>query len=193
MISFESLNLNSIRGRLWVGFGILVAMLLVAGVLARRSFSAISDTITLSLAEVQSESQLASALSADVAKTIEAGSRYLDTRDSTSQATFRKFGWAAHDVQRQMNDHPGQSATEVATVATIDNKLSSIEIEYALAHRFSDLGRTDEARQAATRARRTVDELLNSIDRLGRLKADKVAIARSELATEADRRSGWLI
>jgi methyl-accepting chemotaxis protein len=126
-------------------------------------------------------------------KTIEAGSRYLDSRDSTTEAAFRKFGWASHDIQRQMNEHPGQSATEVATVATIDNKLSSIEIDYALAHRLVDLGRVDDARKAASRARRTVDDLLNSIDRLGKLKADKVAAARSQLATEADRRSGWLI
>ena len=179
MISLDTLNLNSIRGRLWLGFGVLVAMLVVAGVVARRSFAGISETITESLAEVQQESQLASALFANIAKTIEAGSRYLDGRDSTAQVTFRKFGWASHDVLRQMNDHPGQSATEVATVATIDNKLSSIEIDYALAHRLVDLNRVDDARKAAARARRAVDDLLNSIDRLGKLKADKVAAARS--------------
>jgi methyl-accepting chemotaxis protein len=193
MITLDTLKLDSIRGRLWLGFGVLVAMLVVAGVVARRSFAGISETITQSLAEVQSESQLASGLSANIAKTIEAGSRYLDGRDSTAQAAFRKFGWASHDIQREMNEHPGQSATEVATVATIDNKLSSIEIDYSLAHRLVDLGRVDDARKAATRAQRTIDDLLNSIDRLGKLKADKVAAARSELATEADRRSGWLI
>jgi methyl-accepting chemotaxis protein len=187
------LSLKSIRGRLWFGFGILVAMLVVAGIVARTSFAGISETITQSLAEVQEESQLASALSADVAKTIEAGSRYLDTRDSSAQDAFRKFGWASHDVQRKMNDRPGQSATEVATVATIDNKLSSIEVDYALAHRLIDLGRTDDARRAAARARRSVDDLLNSIDRLGKLKADQVAVARADLAHEADQRSAWLI
>ena len=192
-MNFLRRNLGTIRGRLWFGFGILVTMLVVAGVVARRSFAGIAETITQSLADVQTESQLASALSADVAKTIEAGSRYLDTHDATAQDAFRKFGWAAHDVQRRMNDRPGQSATEVGTVATIDNKLSSIEVEYALAHRLDDLGRTDEARAAASRARRSVDDLLNSIDRLGRLKSDNVASARTDLATEAEQRSAWLI
>jgi len=46
MISLDTLNLNSIRGRLWLGFGVLVAMLVVAGVVARRSFAGISETIT---------------------------------------------------------------------------------------------------------------------------------------------------
>ena len=193
MITLDTLNLNTIRGRLWVGFGVLVVMLVAAGVEVRRSFAGISETITQSLAEVQSESQLASGLSANIAKTIEAGSHYLDGGDSTDQAAFIKFGWASHDIQRQMNSHPGQSATEVATVATIDNKLSSIEIDYAFAHRLAALGRADEARKAAARARHTIDDLLNSIDQLGKLKADKVAAARRELATDADRRAGWLI
>src|SRR5689334_16138973 len=100
MITLDTVNLNTIRGRLWVGFGVLVAMLVVAGIVARRSFSGISDTITESLAEVQTESQLASALSANIAKTIEAGARYLDSRDSTAETAFRKYGWASHDIQR---------------------------------------------------------------------------------------------
>ena len=71
--------------------------------------------------------------------------------------------------------------------------LALIEIDYAFAHRLAALGRADEARKAAARARHTIDDLLNSIDQLGKLKADKVAAARRELATDADRRAGWLI
>ncbi len=186
-------KLNTIRSRLWLGFGILVALLIVAGVVARRSFAGVSATIAQSLTEVQAESQLASQLSADVAKTIEAGSRYLDTRDTTAQSAFRKSGWAAHDVQREMNDLPGQTASEVAIVASIDNKLSTMEVDFALAHRLADLGRMDEARRAAGRARTSIDDLLNSIERLGTLKSQKVANAKADLSNEIERRSTWLI
>jgi methyl-accepting chemotaxis protein len=108
-------------------------------------------------------------------------------------SSFRHFGMLAHDVQRAMNDRPGQSAAEVATVATIDGKLSEMEINYALAHRLSDLGRTDESRKVAGENRRSVDELLNDIARLGRLKADKVAATRADLASETERRATWLL
>ena len=193
MILLERLELNSIRGRLWAGFGALVALLVLAGLVARRSFSGISETIATSLTEVQSEAQLASQLSADVAKTIEAGARYIDSRDTTAESMFRRFGLAAHDIQRQMNDRPGQTAAEVATVATIDGKLSEMEIDYALAHRLVDLGRADEARQVTLRTRSAIDDLLNDIARLGKLKADKLAGAKADLASEADRRATWLI
>ena len=193
MILRERFELNSIRGRLWVGFGALVALLILAGMVARRSFSGISETISTSLTEVQAEAQLASQLSADVAKTMEAGSRYIDSRDTTAELTFRRYGWAAHEIQRLMNDRPGQTAAEVATVATIDGKLSEMEIDYALAHRLVDLGRVDEARQVTVRTRGAIDDLLNDIARLGKLKADKLAGAKSDLSAEAERRSTWLI
>jgi methyl-accepting chemotaxis protein len=189
----DRVKLNTIRGRLWLGFGILVALLLVAGIVARTSFAGMSETITQSLVDVQTEAQLASQLSANAAKTIEAGSRYLETRDTTAENAFRKYGWAAHDVQRKMNDRPNQSATEVATVAVIDANLSQMEDSYALAHRLADLGRMDEAHAAAADARSSIDHLLENIDRLGNLKADKVATARDALALETQRRSAWLI
>jgi methyl-accepting chemotaxis protein len=189
----DRVKLNTIRGRLWLGFGILVALLFVAGIVARTSFAGMSATITQTLVDVQAEAQLASQLSANAAQTIEAGSRYLETRDTTAENAFRKYGWAAHDVQRKMNDRPGQSATEVATVAMIDANLSQMEDSYALAHRLADLGRMDDARAAAANARSSIDHLLANIDQLGTLKAQKVATARDALALETQRRSAWLI
>ena len=184
---------NTIRSRLWFGFGTIVLLLAVAGVLVRASFSGISDTISASLTDVQTEASLASQLSADVAKTIEAGSRYLDTREPSAQDAFRKRGWLAHQVQYQMNERPNQSATEVATVATIDSKLSAMEVKYALAHRLADLGRMDEARKTANDARNDIDDLLGNIDRLGGIKANKVATTKEHLANETARRSAYLI
>jgi methyl-accepting chemotaxis protein len=193
MSALDRVGLNTIRGRLWLGFGVLVALLLVAGVVARSSFAGMSEMTSQSLVDVQVESQLASQLSANAAKTIEAGSRYLETRDSTAQTAFRKYGWAAHDVQRKMNDRPGQSANEVATVALIDANLSEMEVRYALAHRLADMDRMDDARAAAAEARGSIDGLLDNIDRLGVLKAQKVATARDALSVETQRRSAWLI
>ena len=55
-MNFLRRNLGTIRGRLWFGFGILVTMLVVAGIVARTSFAGIAETITQSLADVQAES-----------------------------------------------------------------------------------------------------------------------------------------
>jgi len=188
-----ALQRNTIRGRLWIGFGTIVLLLAVAGVVVRASFSGISDTITTSLSDVQLEASLAGQLSADIAKTIEAGSRYLDTREPSAQEAFHRNGWLAHQVQYAMNERPNQSATEVATVATIDTKLSAMEVKYALAHRLADLGRMDEARATANGARNDIDDLLGNIDRLDEIKANKVATTKEHLANETQRRSAYLL
>jgi methyl-accepting chemotaxis protein len=193
MSPIDRAKLYSIRGRLWVGFGALVTLLALAGAMVKGSFSGLTDTITSSLEEVQMESQLAGMLSSDVAKTVEAGSRYLTTHDSAEQSAFRKYGWAAHEVQRQMNDRPDQTALEVAIVASIDNKLSEMEVSYALAHRLIDLGRTAEAQRVANQAHGSIDDLLNSIERLAGVKAQKVMSARIVLAAESRRRATILI
>ena len=193
MKKVEPLSLNTIRGRLWIGFGVLVALLVVAGAMVRSSFNGMSNTITQSLADVQQESQLASMLSSHVAKTIEAGSRYLDSRDSAAQEAFRRSGWEAHEIQRAMNDRSGQTVAEVAIVASIDRTLSAMEVSYALAHRLADLGRTGEAQRVASRARGSIDDLLDQIERLGAVKTQKVMAARIKLAAETDRRATLLL
>ena len=160
MSTLDRARLNTIRGRLWLGFGVLVALLVVAGVVARRSFTGMSTTIKQSLAEVQAEAQLASALSANVAKTIEAGSRYLETRDSAAQDAFRKFGWAAHDVQRRDERPPGPDRDRGRRPSpTIDNKLScdgSRLRARASAGRPRSHGRRAQSGRASARRRSTI-------------------------------------
>jgi methyl-accepting chemotaxis protein len=191
--ALDALKLNTIRTRLWIGFGVLVALLAIAGIFARQSFTGMSSMIATSLGDVQAESRLASTLSGDVAKTIEAGSRYIDTRGATDEAAFRTFGWHAHGVQRQMNDRPGQTSTELATIAAIDDKLSTMEVHYALAHRLVDLGRLADARTESGHARDAVNDLLANIDKLGSQKAQKVAAARGQLEDETNSRSAFLV
>ena len=184
---------RTIRGRLWIGSLIVVALLVVAGTVAWRTLGTMSREITTTLRDVQTESRLASQLSSDAAKALEAGGRYLDTRDPEAEAAFRQHGWNAHDIQRAINARPDRTADEVATVALIDAKLSGMEIRYARAHRLADLGRLDEARHTANGAQHDVDELLANIDKLGLVKAQRVTVASQRLADETHQRAAALL
>ena len=172
---------TSIRGRLWHRLRHPRRAPALAGVVARRSFTGMShdDHGSRSPRSKPRRSSRASSrpTSRRPSKRL-ALSRHAAIR--RRRTAFRTFGWAAHDVQRQMNDRPNQSATEVAIVASIDNKLSAMEVDYALAHRLADLGRTDDAhgpRRQARGARSTICSATST--RLGTLKAEKVAAARS--------------
>jgi methyl-accepting chemotaxis protein len=185
-------RLSSVRIRLTGGFGVLVALLVAAAALARGSMDFLSEAIGRTLSEVQADAALSTHLSSSVVQTLEAGHRYVETRDPVALHTFRTQGWRAHRVQRELNRRSRQTPNEVALLAHIDNKLSAIEVRYALAHRLADLGRPNEA-EAAAESRSDVTDLLTSIQRFGEVKADRVARATRVLARAARRQTQMLV
>ena len=200
MSTASGAQLGTIRGRLIFGFAALIALLLVAGVLARRTMMQMSITVGTTLQGVQDEARQSAALSGDVAQTLEAASSYMETRDTTALAEFRRYGWDAHRVQREMNARLGRSSDsserkdeEAGLIAAIDSRFSELEVRYALAHRLLDVGRPTEALTEETRARSIVGALLGDIEKLGELKAAKVAAVSKGLSSDADRRSLVLV
>ncbi len=185
----QLLRLDTIRRRLSLGFVGVIVLLAIAGWMGWSSMQSLSSTIAETLAGVQEEARYSSALSADISQELQAAARYLERRDSSALADFRRYGWDAHGVQRAMNASRGQSAEEVALVAGIDGKLSSVEVRYGLAHRLSDLGRGAEAAAQADAARAMVPGMLTDMDKLGQLKARKVSGASEELRRASIRRA----
>ena len=191
----------TIRHRLVIGFGILVLLLLAAGAVGRRTMTQMAGAIAATLEGVQEDARQSAQLSADVAQTLEAASRYAASRDSAALQAFRRAGARAHMVQRAMNarlSRAAENATlrrdeEVGMVAAIDSRFSEIEIKYALAHRLADLGRRAESEAAALDARAGVGRLMGDIERLGKLRAAKVAAVSQGLTSDADRRSAAFV
>jgi methyl-accepting chemotaxis protein len=185
--------LKSVRVRLTVGFGVLILLLVAATALARSSMDFLSDAIAHTLAEVQADAQLSAELSSSVVQALEAGHRYVETRDAESLLRFRKHGWNAHRVQRALNSRQSQTSNEIALLAHIDNQLSEIEVRYALAHRLADLERLEEAEASERRGRADVTDLLASIQRFGEVKATRVAVATQALARATTRQTRLLV
>ena len=193
MILRASFRLDSIRQRLRLGFGVLILLLLIGGVFGFSALSNMSTVIRGTLADVQEEGALSARLSAAVMRELSAATGYLESRDTVARAEFQRLSWETHRVQREMNKRPGQIAQEVTLIASIDAKLSEIEIKYATAHRLADLGRSAAATALAERARVVVTSLLGDVENLSTLEAAKVAAASSELREENDRRARLLV
>jgi len=176
-----ALAFRSIRSILQLGFGSLVVLLVIAGAMGFHALRSMSREVTESFSQVQVQSQLSSRLSADIAQQLQAATLYLDTRDRAVLTEFRALGWDAHATQRRMNSRRGQSAQEVALTASIDEKLSTVETHFARSHRLADLGRSADARTEAALARPIATQILADMDRLGEVKARKVADASRSL------------
>ena len=75
MTALAASGRGTIRGRLALGFTALIALLLVAGVLARRTMTQMSVAIDATLKGVQEEARQSAELSGDVTQTIEAANK----------------------------------------------------------------------------------------------------------------------
>jgi methyl-accepting chemotaxis protein len=183
---------QTIRGLLLAGFVALSLMIVIAGMLGGWSMVSTSQVIRHTLDSVQEETRLASQFASSIAQEVAAARRYLDRRDTTAARAFTRLGWEAHRIQRAMNDLPSQTAEEIALVAAIDATLSHMEVRYARAHRLADLGRYDAAVTLAETASPLVSRLLGDVERLGQMKARKVADAADRLQRATAKRAIWL-
>ena len=112
---------QTIARRLIVGFMAVLVLGGAAALVGLWSMQGMSQTIGLTLSDVRAEAQLAANLSSNIAQVMSAGSRYVDTRDSSAQAEFRRLGWSAHQSQRSMNLRDGQSPEEISLLAAIED------------------------------------------------------------------------
>jgi methyl-accepting chemotaxis protein len=189
----KALGFRTIKQRLWVGFAALVLLLLAAGLLGYSSLTAMSHDVRLTLARVQQEASLSTTLLTGVAQTLQAGAHYVDRRDSASLTEFRRSGFAAHRVARQLGNLGEQTVEEASLVARVDEQLSRLEVALGLAHRLADLGRSEAAHEQAQSTRTTVAAVFDDMRRLGELKAAKVDGAAAKLRTQGRVRSSGLL
>ncbi|MGQ0713818.1 MAG: methyl-accepting chemotaxis protein [Gemmatimonadaceae bacterium] len=183
---------QTIRGLLLAGFTALSFLVVLAGLLGGWSMVKTSGVIRDTLEGVQEEARLSSQFAASIAQEIAAARSYLDRRDTASAGEFTRQGWEAHRIQRAMNDLRSQSPDEIALLAAVDAILSDMEVRYARAHRLADLGRADAALAEAEAATPLVRRLLGDVERLGQMKARKVAHAADELQRSTTKRTVFL-
>ena len=184
---------HSIRQRLIVSFALVVVLFCAAGLAGRAAIVRLSGLIAETLESVQVDAQLSARLSGAVTQELAAADRYLERRDSTARSEFRRLARESHAAQREMNLLRGQSPHEVALVASIDARLSEVEVRYARAHRLSDLGRQAAATAEGSRARMGVDSLLDEVRQFATIKSRNVDAASRSLRRDADERGTWVL
>jgi len=188
-----NLIFGTIRSRLVAGLSLIVVLLLVAGAVGRSAISSLSEEMAHTLEGVRRETSLTGALTTNVALELAAAGRYLDRGEAADLEAFRSTGWAAHEAQRALNESDGLSSSEIALVATIDARLSTIEAGLAAAHRLRELGRLDAADARAAAVRDEESALTAEIERLAEARAQQLERATAALKVTAAGRQRFLL
>jgi methyl-accepting chemotaxis protein len=181
--------LNSIAQRLRAGFGVLVILIMVAGVVGWSAVEALSVAVRRDLTMVEENAQLAGQLSGDIAREIEIAGRLVGVHDETVTETYRVLSSQAHGVEHVLAMRSGLLPHEIVLLARIDDELSVLEVRYALAHILYDLQRLPAANIERLLARPIVEGVFADIDQLSHLETLRVQDAARGLSDVATRRS----
>jgi methyl-accepting chemotaxis protein len=186
-------NNQSIRRLLGMGFGMLIMLLILAGTVGWASISNLSAEVLRTFRHANEVTQQSSRFSSVITEEVQAATTYLTDGDPQSEADFQRLGLEAHGLHRTFTSQRSDLAGEVANTVVVDNKLAEVENAFAVAHRLSDLGRTDEARAQARKARALVSSLLDELQSVD--KANNLAFSRASdaLNDHALRRSALLV
>ncbi|MBC8024517.1 MAG: methyl-accepting chemotaxis protein, partial [Steroidobacteraceae bacterium] len=187
------LRFRTIRQVLAAGFSLLVVLLLTAGILGWISMSRMATEVATALGEAQYDAKQASDFSNTITQEIQAANTYLSDQDLKSESEFRRLGREAHRLHRNFGSRQVQLTDQIARTVAIDTTLARVESSFALAHRLTDLGRLDEARNEAENARAMVTPLLEQVSGLERSRAGQLALMATNLNSKSLTRSRILL
>lgn len=154
--------LRTIRARLWVGFGITLALILGAGLLAgialQRAGSRSEAIVGAMRQEQESVQQVAYRLLQEVA----AGLRYLNTGSETDGTRYASLADDADRLRRTTVKLPALSSAERQKLDELGTLQGTVEVGIGVAHAYRAIGKPAEA--AAVLAKNSV--ALDQVDRV---------------------------
>src|SRR5260221_2506902 len=148
-----SYDLTTIRARLIIGLALLLAGVAAGVLLGVVALRLMTTDIGARLAEMRSVASTSSSLQAGVLNEIAAAEAYLAAPQPSPAHRFQRTRLQTHQLRRAYRPLSGLSAPARLLVDSIGRLQAQLEVDYSLAHALLDLGRADEARAQAAKAR----------------------------------------
>ena len=172
---------NTVRTRLAIALVLLVAGVFAGslfGVVALRLVSREIDTELSGLREVAS---LNAAVQGGVLNTIASAEAYLTAPGAELRDRFARVSAETHTLRRDYRRMRSLTPDERVLIDSAGRLQASLEVQYGLAHALADLGRPDEARAAAARARGPASLLTDALRALSNHAADRATASAQGL------------
>jgi methyl-accepting chemotaxis protein len=193
MVSQIRYHLGTLRGRLALGAGILLALIGAATWIGYATVETLAEITTERFDALRETTRIGSSLEGLIASEIELGQSYLVTGDPAVEARFTVVGRQADDLRSDYKELPDLTPAERQQILTIAALHAEVEVRYALAHAVYDLGRPAEARMMVDSAAPVVKKLETTIRRISAEQAEKLSEAATELRETGQNRQDLLL
>ena len=144
------MTLDTIRVRILGGLALLGGTVVFMALFSAYALRTVRRSETALLEMVRRSSDVSNGIVASVFQEINAGQQYLAKPSAELRGQFQDAADRSFDFSRELERMPGLTIDQRLAVNRIRALQGSIEVGFAMAHAFQDLGRDAEARMWAT-------------------------------------------
>jgi len=188
----SSRPLETLRWRILLGFGGVLAGLVIAAIIGSAALRAMRDAVARELQTLQAASLVESGLVTTVFDEIRAAEQYLSQPAEQARTEFQDAADEGFRYEKSLEQLEGMSVEDRLTVNKIKGLQAEIEVAYSLAHALKDLGRDREAQARSVLVRDQARELTRLVRDLSGRQAQRAGQAADRLAALAVRRQLFL-
>ena len=187
--------IRSLRSRVDAGMVLLTTLVFLIALLGVNSIRALDRSVEEEVSLLLASTDLSNGLVSSVASEIRSAEQYIVRPSDELRSRMIEDGDSAYAFQRRYRTMGELTTADRYIVNKIASNQAQIEVAYAMAHAYADLGRTDAARRQAEFARAPSDTLLGDVRALSLAQTTRSTARAEDLQREAaNRRSAlWVL
>ncbi|MGN6392648.1 MAG: methyl-accepting chemotaxis protein [Gemmatimonadales bacterium] len=184
--------LRSLQHRVIAGMVLLMGLVLAIAWLGVNSIRALDLSVNHELSLLLESTDLSNGLVSSVSGEMRSSEQYLLHREGRFRAATLELGDSAYTYQRRYRALASLTTSDRYIVNKIAANQAQIEVAYGMAHALTDLGRTEDARRMADRARAPADTMLGDVRALVLAQTTRSMARAGDLRRQADARRSAL-
>lgn len=186
---------RSLRSRVVGGMALLLALVFGLALLGVTSIRSLDQTVDQELTLLLESTDLSNGLIASLSAEVRAAEQYLMVPSEKARRRFLDEGDSAYTYQRRYRTLRALTTSDRYIVNKIAGNQAELEVAYATAHALADLGRIEEAKRYAERARAPSDTLLGDVRALALAQTNRSLVRATDIRREAQQRRSllWLL
>ena len=190
-----ALRLSTLRARILLGSGALIAGIVATAGLALSSLSALRRAVTQETALLSQVSVLSSGILAAAFDEVRAAELYLVAPTPQIRLQFTRSAEETYDYERRLRALPRLAEEQRAAIARIGALQQRVHSAYGYAHALGDLGRRERALAAGVTARGPASEMMRMVRTLSTSMAADAEESGAVLLVRANEREVlvWIV
>ncbi len=179
--------LSTIRGRLGAGFGITLALILTAGLLAGYGLVHAGTRNEALVADMRLQQETMQQVAFRILRETAAGMRYLNTNSAADEARYVALADEADHLRRDAIKLEELSAVERQKLKDLGNLQSAVEAGIGAAHAYNAIGRTADATAILGKTSSALEEVDKTLESLRQEGARRLSERQAEASTTLKR------